>query len=82
MSDNFLERLADQQVPPVPEDFDEKLHTRVNRTLLSRDLFDLGLRAAPWAMLTFAQSLIDLFSFTVSGRLQNERPRQRRRTSH
>lgn len=78
MSDNLLEQLAQREVPPVPEDFDEQLHGRVNRTLLSHDLFDLGVRAAPWAMLVFAQSVIDLLGFTVSGRLQNERPKRRR----
>ncbi len=78
MSDELLQQLADDEIPPVPETFDEKLHGRVNRTLLTRDLFDFGVRATPWAMGIFGQALIDLLGFTVSGRLQNERPRRNR----
>lgn len=78
MSDDLLQQLADHEVPPVPETFDENLHGRVNRTLLSRDLVDLGLRATPWAMGIFAQAVVDLLGFTVSGRLRNERPKRSR----
>ncbi len=78
MSDNLLEQLGSRDVPPVPEEFDEQLHARVNRTLLTRDLFDLGLRATPWAMGIFAQAVIDLLGFTLSGHLQDERPKRRK----
>ncbi len=78
MSDNLLEQLASREVPPIPEEFDEQLHARVNRTLLTRDLFDFGLRAGPRAMGVFGQAVIDLLGFTLSGRMQNERPTRRR----
>jgi|GEM_PF-2506430 len=78
MSDNLLEQLAGHEVPPIPEEFDEQLHGRVSRNLLIHDLVDLGLRATPWAMGIFAQSVVDLFGFTLSGRLQNEHRRRRR----
>lgn len=73
MASDFLEQLADAEVPPPPASFDRQLHERVNRSLLLVQLTDLVCGALPWALWHMSQALGGLISLTVCGKFQDER---------
>lgn len=75
---NLLEQLADLEVPPPPAQFDEQLHERVNRSLVTWQLVDLAVNGLPWALLHLARALVGLVSFTLTGRY-DRKPKNRRR---
>lgn len=67
MPTDFLEQLAELEVPAPPAHFDRQLHQRLNQSLLAQHFFDLLLKGLPWAMLQLAAALLGLFRFTVTG---------------
>ncbi len=42
MAPDFLEQLADADVPPPPSTFGEQLHERMNRGLLATQIIELA----------------------------------------
>ena len=75
---NLLEQLADLEVPPPPAHFDAQLHERVNRSLLTWQLVDLCVSAAPHALLHLVRALVGLVAFTLSGRYETKTKDRRR----
>lgn len=75
--ENPLERLAGLDVPPVPKDFDLKVHDRVNDALLGTHLVDFGLRVVPLALAEMARALVALVVFTLAGSYPAERRKPR-----
>jgi len=73
MASDFLEQLAELDVPTPPAEFDRQLHARVNRSLVLQHLFDLAVGAFPWAVLGFARAVLGLVVFTTTGRFPDER---------
>jgi hypothetical protein len=71
---DFLEQLAQVEVPAPPAQFDRQLHQRVNRSLLLQHLFDLVVRGLPWAMLQMLGALGAVVTVGISGRFSGERP--------
>jgi hypothetical protein len=60
MAIDLFEQLADLEVPPAPssEEFDRQLHERVNRSLVTGQLIDLGVKGMPFALLHFVRALV------------------------
>lgn len=81
MTDDPLARLATHDVPPLPEDFDSRVHERVNDALLGTHLVELVLRAAPWALFELARAGVGALLFTLTGSYPSDDRRKRRRDS-
>ena len=54
--------------PPLPTEFDRNLHRRLNHSLTTQHVFDLGLRALPCAAMEFVRALIGMATLTVTGK--------------
>ncbi len=78
MATNLFERLAEMDVPPPPAQFDNQLHDRVNRSLVTWQLVDLLVRGMPWALGHFARAMIGALAFTLTGRYETKPNDQRR----
>jgi hypothetical protein len=68
MSRDFLEQLAELDVPAPPAEFDRQFHRRLNHALLLQQTLDLVVRAMPWAMLHLARALAGAIDYTLTGR--------------
>ena len=77
MAQDIFEQLADWDVPPPPDKFDQQLHERVNKSLLVVQLVDLAVRAMPWAMLHFGRAVVGLLLLTLRGHFVSDSPDQR-----
>jgi hypothetical protein len=73
MATDFLEKLADLEIPAVPDQFDRQLHQRMNRSLVMQQLLDLALSGLPWVALHFAQTLLAAMLFTITGRYPEDK---------
>jgi hypothetical protein len=80
MAIDLFERLADLEVPPAPasEEFDRQLHERVNRSLVTAQLVDLGAKGLPFALLHFLRAFVGFLSLTLTGRY-DAKPKNGRR---
>jgi hypothetical protein len=80
MSRDFLERLAEIDVPAPPPEFDRQFRRRLNHALVVQQALDLVLRAMPWAMVELARALAGALSYTLTGRFPGpDEPRERSR---
>ena len=68
MPTDFFEQLAEIDVPPPPTEFDRDLHQRLNHSLTTQHVLDLGLHALPCAALEFIRAVIGLVTLTISGK--------------
>jgi hypothetical protein len=73
MNADFLEQLAQLDVPEPPAEFDRQLHERVNRSLVVQHVMDLVLGAAPWALAQFARAVAGAVVFSVGGDYPEDR---------
>jgi len=71
--DDLLTQWVEHDVPPVPKQFDQRLHDRVNRVLLATHVLDLVLKGFPYAIGHFAQAVGGLIFLTLSGRFPKVR---------
>jgi hypothetical protein len=76
MATDFLEQLAQMDVPAVPEHFDRQLHQRMNRSLLAQQLLDLAASGLPWAAAHFLRALLGAVIFSVTGQYPDDKPRR------
>ena len=68
MATDLFEQLADLEVPPPPPvEFDRDLHQRLNQSLTTQHVFDLGLRALPFAALELMRAIAGFASLTITG---------------
>jgi hypothetical protein len=81
MAPNLFEQLADLEVPPPPIQFDEQLHDRVNRSLITWQLVDLAVNGLPWVLLHFGRAFVGLISSTITGRYEPISKRKNGRTN-
>jgi hypothetical protein len=73
---DFLEQLADLEVPPPPASFGNELHERMNRGLVIFQLIELAALVFPAAMFELARALAGLVRFSLSGKYElNEKKR-------
>ena len=76
MAPDFLEQLADLEVPPPPSQFGQQLHERMNRGLLAVQIVELLALVFPVAMFELGRALAALVRFTLSGKYElNEKKR-------
>ena len=77
MAPDFLEQLADLEVPPPPSDFGQQLHERMNRGSGDRaDSIELVTVVFPAAVFELARALAGLVRFSFSGKYElNEKKR-------
>ncbi len=68
MNSDFLDQLADVDVPPPPAEFGQELHVRVNRTLTYLQLIEFACAALPWALWELGRALAGWARFTLSGK--------------
>ncbi len=76
MATDFLEKLAEADIPPVPEALDREVHQRLNYVLLTLHVLDFMLRAVPFAMLHFGRGLVGLIRYTLTSRFESPRDRR------
>jgi hypothetical protein len=75
---DFLEQLADVDVPPPPppSTFGHELHERMNRGLVTVQIIELATLVFPAAMFELGRALAALVRFTLSGKYElNEKKR-------
>jgi hypothetical protein len=65
--DDILLQLAEKDVPPVPEEFDVRVHERLNSTLLLIQILELTWSMLPRAMFAMLRSVMHLMLFTIFG---------------
>jgi hypothetical protein len=70
MPNDFLEQLAEIEVPPPPPSFDRQLHNRVNRSLIIVQVVELVLGAFPAAVLEFGRAMLAFGRFTLAGKYE------------
>jgi hypothetical protein len=76
MAPDFLEQLADLEVPPPPSQFGQQLHERMNRDLTIVQFIELATVVFPAAMYEFARAVGALLRFSLSGKYElNEKKR-------
>lgn len=73
MIQDWFEQLAEQDVPPMPVDFDQGLHEKVNDSLLGVHYVELVCRAAPYALLHFTLAMIGALRYSLTGEYPNDR---------
>ena len=73
MSADLFEQLAQQAVPPVPERFSQRVHLRLNKTLVVVHVVELVLRVLPQCALLFGRAVIGLLTYTFAGRYPHDR---------
>lgn len=73
MATNLLDQLAESQVPPPPEKFDEGLHDRLNEALTTSHLVTFVLRSVPYVLGHLLPAVGFLVQFTFTGEF-NQRP--------
>jgi hypothetical protein len=68
MATDIFDQLAELDAPPPPPvAFDRDLHQRLNQSLTTQHVFDLGLKALPFAALEFMRAIAGFASFTITG---------------
>jgi hypothetical protein len=73
MAGDLFERLADEEVPPMPDNFDRDVHQRLNRALLVIHFAELVTKAFAFAAIHFLAATWGLLIFTLSGRFGPDR---------
>jgi hypothetical protein len=68
----LLDSLAEHDVPPVPDEFSEQIHQRLNRALLATHLVDLVVGGVPYLALYFLRGVGHLIMGTFTGRFESD----------
>ena len=76
MTRDWFERLADVDVPPLPEHFDRDVRRRVNNTLVVVQLIELATKGFFYACVEFSRPLLDLVRFTLAGTFSSDRQKR------
>ncbi|HEX3656407.1 MAG TPA: hypothetical protein VHV55_11395 [Pirellulales bacterium] len=73
MDPDWFQQLAEVDVPPVPAHFDHEVRRRVNNALLAVQLIELATKGFLYACGEFSRALVDLLTFSVSGKFSSDR---------
>jgi hypothetical protein len=75
MPTDLFDRLAEINVPPPvpPVGFDRNLHDRLNRSLTTQHVVDLGIHALPAAAAEFLRAVFGLIAMTITGKFPDNR---------
>jgi len=67
MATDLFDRLAEEQIPEPPDRFDQEFHARLNRTLLTVQIFEMCIRTLPWFLVHFGQAVAGAIRYTMTG---------------
>ena len=65
---NFLDQLADEDMPVMPDEFDTNLHHRINNLLIGQQVLELICFAIPYVFFHYLHALTGATCFSMSGR--------------
>ncbi len=65
---NFLDQLADEDMPVMPGELDANLHHRINNLLIGQQVFELICCAIPFVFFYFLHAITGAAFFSISGR--------------
>jgi len=65
---NFLDQLADEELPAVPGELDANLHHRINNLLLWQHVLELICSGIPYVFFHLLHALTGAAYFSISGR--------------
>ncbi|MDG2206366.1 MAG: hypothetical protein P8K78_00525 [Pirellulales bacterium] len=68
MATDLFDHLAEENVPELPGQFDQEVHSRLNRTLLTFQLFEIFINTFPWFLKYFGSAVVGAIFFTVTGK--------------
>ena len=68
MAKELLDELRTVEIPPLPEDFDDRVHHQLNHWLVASHLLEFAGRALPVAFGHFAAAVLALAAFSLTGR--------------
>ena len=70
MATDLFDHLAEEDIPELPGRFDQEFHDRLNRTLLTFQLFEIFIRTLPWFLKHFGSAIAGAICFTMTGDYQ------------
>jgi hypothetical protein len=70
MATDLFDQLSETEVPPPPVEFDQRLHGRLNSTLVFSHVVELMVKAIPFALLHFFQAVGGLLMMSATGRYE------------
>ena len=73
MSNNLLDQLSQDEVPPPPEQLREDLHGHLNQWLLAAHALDFLLHGFAYAAGQFCAAVLGMLKFTLTGEYQRQR---------
>ncbi len=73
MKKNFLDQLADEDVPVMPSKLDANLHDRINNLLCGQQVLEVICCAIPYVFFHYLHALAGAAALTVSGRYPESR---------
>ncbi len=65
---NFLDQLADEDMPVMPDELDTNLHHRINNLLIGQQVLELICFAIPYVFFHYLHALTGATCFSMSGR--------------
>ena len=68
MATDLFDHLAEENVPELPGQFDQEVHSRLNRTLLTFQLLEIFIRTFPCFLKYFGAAVAGAICFTATGR--------------
>ena len=68
MTDNLFDQLRALEIPPLPDDFDDRLHRQLNDWLLISHLLEFAGRALPVACGHFARAMLATAICSLTGK--------------
>ena len=68
MATDLFDHLAEENVPEPPGQFDQEVHSRLNRTLLTFQLLEIFIRTFPCFLKYFGAAVAGAICFTATGR--------------
>ncbi len=72
MANDFLQSLADDDVPDRPPGLTHQIHERLNPLLVGLHLAEFVLQTLPYAFLYFLKAMIGACQFSLTGEFPNE----------
>ena len=76
MANDLFDQLADKDVPPPPEQFDQQVHWRLNRTLLAMHCFEMCTQCLPWFLKHFIPAVVATVRYSLTGCYETKRKNQ------
>ena len=65
---DFLDQLADEEVPGMPGGLDVNLHHRINNLLFGQQVLEVICLAIPYVFFHYLRALAGAASFSLTGR--------------